>query len=220
MQHGQLLIAVTFSSANATHVFGIRACIPVHHHLHFCQVRKAVLSQACKSHVIIAEKSGEITDGFAGSSEDVGAGTEVSLSSSCAEPLADFALGSDNFLRHQYSGLCVGVNPAAPSTIPSPPPPANGAAVESAGIGAGSTSMPLLFFALLTTHWHIVLSTACSFVPNTRCSRRDWTCDCHLCTSVVCTTQLRQKAFCQSQLQPSIRLPVFCLSGCMSSLWA
>ncbi|KAL3162526.1 hypothetical protein ABBQ32_010182 [Trebouxia sp. C0010 RCD-2024] len=69
-----------------------------------------------------------------GSSEGVGAGTEVWLSSSCAEPLADFALGSDNYLRHQYSGLCVGVNPAAPSTVPSPPPPANGAAVESAGI--------------------------------------------------------------------------------------
>lgn len=78
-------------------------------------------------------------------------GTEVSLSSSCAEPVADFALGSDHLLRHQYTGLCVGVNPAAPSTIPSPPPPASGAAVESAGIGAGHKSAPLLLLACIGT---------------------------------------------------------------------
>ena len=141
MQHGQLLIAVRFPHTDVTHAIGIMACIPGHHHMHFCPVKRAVLKQAYGSHVTFAAKSNAVSCGFAGDSEDVAVGTEVSLSSSCAEPLADFALGSDNFLRHQYSGLCVGVNPAAPSTIPSPPPPANGAAVESAGIGDGSSCL-------------------------------------------------------------------------------
>lgn len=130
------------------------------------------MNQAYQSPVNIAAESGAMSCGFAGNSEDVGVGTEVSLSSSCAEALADFALGSDKLLRHQYSGLCVGLNPAAPSTIPSPPPPANGAAVESAGIGAGSTSVPLLLSAHLTKHWHIVLCTACAFVPHTDSLKR------------------------------------------------
>ena len=80
---------------------------------------------------------------FAGDGSSIHVGTEVRLGSSCAEALADFALGSDNLLRHQYSGLCVGVNPAAPSTIPAPPPPAMGAAVESAGIGQSHHMMYL-----------------------------------------------------------------------------
>lgn len=71
----------------------------------------------------------------AGESSSIGAGTEVYLTSNCSEPLADFVLDQDGILRHQYSGLCVGVNPSAPSTTPPPPPPEGGAAVESAAIG-------------------------------------------------------------------------------------
>ncbi len=71
----------------------------------------------------------------AGESSSVSSGSEVYLTSNCSEPLADFALSPDGILRHQYSGLCVAVNPSAPSTTPPPPPPEGGAAVESASIG-------------------------------------------------------------------------------------
>ena len=71
----------------------------------------------------------------AGESSSVSSGSEVYLTSSCSEPLADFALSPDGNLRHQYSGLCVAVNPAAASTTPPPPPPEGAAAVESASIG-------------------------------------------------------------------------------------
>ena len=71
----------------------------------------------------------------AGESSSVSSGSEVYLTSSCSEPLADFALSPDGILRQQYSGLCVAVNPAAPSTTPPPPPPEGAAAVESASIG-------------------------------------------------------------------------------------
>ncbi len=46
-------------------------------------------------------------------------GTEVYLTNNCSEPLADFALGSDGILRHQYSGLCVG---STPQPLPQPLP--------------------------------------------------------------------------------------------------
>ncbi|KAL0039152.1 hypothetical protein WJX77_009573 [Trebouxia sp. C0004] len=71
----------------------------------------------------------------AGESSSVSSGSEVYLTSNCSEPLADFAISADGILRHQYSGLCVAVNPSAPSTTPPPPPPEGGAAVESASIG-------------------------------------------------------------------------------------
>lgn len=72
---------------------------------------------------------------YAGESSSVSSGSEVYLTSNCSEPLADFALSPDGILRHQYSGLCVTVNPSAPSTTPPPPPPEGAAAVESASIG-------------------------------------------------------------------------------------
>lgn len=74
-------------------------------------------------------------DACTGESTSLSAGTEVYLTSNCSEPLADFALSADGILRHQYSGLCVVVNPSAPSTTPPPPPPEGAAAVESAAIG-------------------------------------------------------------------------------------
>ena len=74
-------------------------------------------------------------EAYTGESTSLSAGTEVYLTSNCSEPLADFALSADGILRHQYSGLCVVVNPSAPSTTPPPPPPEGGAAVESAAIG-------------------------------------------------------------------------------------
>ncbi|KAL0046921.1 hypothetical protein WJX82_001759 [Trebouxia sp. C0006] len=81
----------------------------------------------------------------AGESSSVSSGTEVYLTSNCSEPLADFALSPDGILRHQYSGLCVAVNPSAPSTTPPPPPPEGAAAVESASIG--SPDAPVLLSA-------------------------------------------------------------------------
>jgi len=71
----------------------------------------------------------------AGESSSVSSGSEVYLTFNCSEPLADFALSPDGILRHQYSGLCVAVNPSAPSTTPPPPPLEGAAAVESASIG-------------------------------------------------------------------------------------
>lgn len=67
--------------------------------------------------------------------DSIGVGTEVQLSSNCTGAAADFALSSQGVLRHQYSGLCVGPNPAAPSTTPPPPPPQGSGAIESAAIG-------------------------------------------------------------------------------------
>ncbi|KAL0029215.1 hypothetical protein WJX79_003816 [Trebouxia sp. C0005] len=81
----------------------------------------------------------------AGESSSVSSGSEVYLTSNCSEPLADFALSPDGILHHQYSGLCVAVNPSAPSTTPPPPPPEGAAAVESASIG--SPDAPVLVSA-------------------------------------------------------------------------
>ena len=79
----------------------------------------------------------------AGQSSNVGPGTALHLTSNCSQAWADFALGPDGILRHQYSGLCVGVNPSAPASTPPPPPP-RGAAIESAVIG-----VPAAFLCLL-----------------------------------------------------------------------
>ena len=71
--------------------------------------------------------------------DQIGVGTPLQLSSNCTGAAADLALSSQGILRHQYSGLCVGPNPAAPSTTPPPPPPEGSGAIES--IATGGTSI-------------------------------------------------------------------------------
>eukprot|EP00891_Asterochloris_glomerata_P005398 jgi/Astpho2/5398/fgenesh1_pg.00076_%23_6_t len=65
-------------------------------------------------------------------------GTPVQLQGTCTDELADFVLTPSGFLRHQYSGLCAALNPAAPGTEPASPAAlaSQNAAVESAGVGS------------------------------------------------------------------------------------
>ena len=67
-------------------------------------------------------------------------GTAVQLQGTCTDELADFVLTPSGFLRHQYSGLCAALNPAAPGTEPASPAAlaSQNAAVESAGVGEAS----------------------------------------------------------------------------------
>ncbi len=67
-------------------------------------------------------------------------GTPVQLQGTCTDELADFVLTPSGFLKHQYSGLCAALNPAAPGTEPASPAAlaSQNAAVESAGVGETS----------------------------------------------------------------------------------